>query len=92
MCIRDSKGNRDAFGARVKVTAGDLVQVDERRSGGSYLSQNDTRLHFGLGTHTKADTIEVQWPGGAISTVRDVDTNQFITITEGESGVAKTAR
>jgi hypothetical protein len=86
------KGNRDAFGARVKVTAGDLVQVDERRSGGSYLSQNDTRLHFGLGTHTKADTIEVQWPGGGADTVKDVDANQFITITEGEPGVAKTAR
>ena len=56
------KTNRSAFGARVKVVAGDLIQIDERRSGGSYLSQNDTRLHFGLGRREKADRIEYAGP------------------------------
>jgi hypothetical protein len=49
-----SRKNRDALGAQVKVTAGDLVQVKEVYSGGSYISQNDTRLHFGLIVRTMA--------------------------------------
>jgi hypothetical protein len=83
------KSNRSALGARVKVVAGDLTQVDERRSGGSYLSQNDTRLHFGLEKRQKADTIEVRWPGGAVETLTDVAANRFITITEGDRALRK---
>ena len=87
------KSNRSAFGARVKVTAGDLVQVDERRSGGSYLSQNDVRLHFGLEKRQKVDRVEVRWPDGAIETLTGVEANRFITITEGErSGAAPPSR
>ena len=78
------KSNRSAFGARVKVIAGDLVQIDERRSGGSYLSQNDTRLHFGLEKRQKADRVEVRWPDGAIEALTNVPANRFITITEGD--------
>jgi hypothetical protein len=79
-------GNRSAFGARVKVVAGDLVQVDERRSGGSYLSQNDPRLHFGLEKRQNVDRIEVRWPNGAIQTLTNVAANRFITITEETQG------
>ena len=87
------KSNRSAFGARVKVTAGDLVQVDERRSGGSYLSQNDVRLHFGLEKRQKVDRVEVRWPDGAIETLTGVEANRFIIITEGErSGAAPPSR
>jgi hypothetical protein len=87
------KSNRSAFGARVTVTSGDLVQVDERRSGGSYLSQNDVRLHFGLEKRQKVDRIEVRWPNGAIETLTGVEANRFITITEGErSGAAPRSR
>ena len=87
------KSNRSAFGARVKVTAGDLVQVDERRSGGSYLSQNDVRLHFGLEKRQKVDRVEVRWPDGAIETLTGVEANRFITITEGDrSGAAPPSR
>jgi hypothetical protein len=87
------KSNRSAFGARVKVTAGDLVQVDERRSGGSYLSQNDVRLHFGLEKRQNLDRVEVRWPDGAIETLTGVAANRFITITEGErSGAAPPSR
>ena len=57
-------GNRSAVGAIVVVRAGDLVQRAERRSGDSYLSHSDARLHFGLGTRTKIDSIEVRWPNG----------------------------
>jgi enediyne biosynthesis protein E4 len=85
------KSNRSAFGARVRVVAGDLTQIDERRSGGSYLSQNDTRLHFGLEKRQKAERIEVRWPGGAVETLTDVEANRFITITEGERRPARIA-
>ena len=59
------KANRSAIGARVRVTAGSLVQTAEVRSGGSYLSQSDLTLHFGLGPATKVDKIEILWPGSA---------------------------
>jgi hypothetical protein len=78
------KSNSSAYGARVKVVAGDLVQVDERRGGGSYLSQNDRRLHFGLEKRDRIDRIEVRWPDGTLQTIVDVPANQFITVAEGE--------
>ncbi|HXG90982.1 MAG TPA: CRTAC1 family protein [Blastocatellia bacterium] len=83
-----SKKNRDALGAYVKVMAGNLSQVNEVRSGGSYISQNDTRLHFGLGDRARVDSIEVRWPGGKTELIRDVAANQFITIEEGK-GITK---
>jgi enediyne biosynthesis protein E4 len=85
-----SKKNRDALGAQIKVTADDLVQVKEIYSGGSYISQNDTRLHFGLGKKTKVDSIEIRWPGGGkVETVRDVPVNQFLVIEEGKGIIKK---
>jgi hypothetical protein len=76
--------NRDALGAKVKVVAGDLVQWDEKRGGGSYLSSSDPRLHFGLEKRTRVDRIEVQWPDGALDTPRDLPVNGFITVVEGK--------
>lgn len=78
-----TKCNRDAFGARLKVVAGDLVQIDECRSGGSYICQNDARLHFGLEKRPKVDSIEVRWPNGKTETAINVPANSFITIKEG---------
>jgi hypothetical protein len=77
------KGNRGAVGARVRVVAGDLAQVDEVRSGDSYLSQSDTRLHFGLEKRARIDLIEIRWPGGAVERVKDVAANKILTIREG---------
>ena len=77
-----SKRNRDALGAQVKVKAEELVQVKEVYSGGSYISQNDTRLHFGLGKKTKVDSIEVRWPAGKTDVIRDVPVNQFVVVQE----------
>jgi len=78
------KSNRDGIGARVKIVSGDLTQIDEVRSGGSYLSQNDLRLHFGLEKRTKIDSIEVRWPSGAIDKIADARVNKIITIKEGQ--------
>jgi len=82
--------NRDAIGARLKVVSGDLVQWDEVFTGGSYISQGDFRKHFGMAGRTKVDEIEVHWPDGKTETVRDVATNQFITIEQGK-GLTKSA-
>ena len=76
--------NRDGIGARVKVVAGDLTQIDEVRSGGSYISQNDLRLHFGLEKRTTIDLIEVRWPSGVIDKITGVSVNRILTIKEGK--------
>jgi len=78
------QGNPLAIGARIKATTGKIVQTDEIRSGGSYLSQNDLRVHFGLGKATKVDTIEIRWNSGRVDTIKNVAGDQFYAILEGE--------
>ena len=68
--LEGTKANRSAIGARVKVVTGDHAQWGEVRSGGSYLSQNDLRLHFGLGKATSVERIELTWPGGGQPSAR----------------------
>jgi enediyne biosynthesis protein E4 len=82
--LAGTKSNRLALGARVCVTAGDLVQTREVLSGGSYLSQSDLRLHFGLGAHDHADKIEITWQGGKTETLTNVAADQFVGVKEGE--------
>jgi hypothetical protein len=73
--------NRSAIGARVRVTtAGDLVQTAEVRSGGSYLSQSDLRLHFGLGSAVKVDKVEIAWPGGGRQVETDLRADRIVAI------------
>jgi hypothetical protein len=86
--------NRSAIGAVVTVRAGDLVQRAERRSGASYLSQNDARLHFGLGTRTSIDSVDVRWPNGTMQRFSEVRPNSFIKIVEGAAApeIVATAR
>jgi len=80
--LAGSRSNRSAIGARVAVAAGGRTQIDEVRSGGSYLSQNDMRLHFGLGSATRADSITVRWPSGEKTVLRDVAADRVVTIRE----------
>ncbi|MEJ2007273.1 MAG: CRTAC1 family protein [Acidobacteriota bacterium] len=82
--------NRDAIGARVKVVSADLVQWDEVRTGGSYLSSNDLRLHYGLGKRREVSLIELHWPDGQVETVRKAPINHFLTIEEGKGIVRVT--
>ena len=77
-----TKSNRDGIGAKVEVIAGDLKQQSERIAGSGYLSQNDGRLHFGLGAHTAADRVVVTWPSGIRQVVERVAADQVVTITE----------
>jgi hypothetical protein len=91
--LRGVRSNRDAFGARVIVTAGGRRQVEEVRSTSSYLSQNDPRLHFGLGSATGIEAIEIHWPtrGKRVEKIGPEKVNQFLTIEEGKGIVSRTA-
>jgi enediyne biosynthesis protein E4 len=82
--LAGTKSNRLALNARVKVIAGGVTQTDEIHSGGSYLSQNDLRLHFGLGPATKIDRVEVRWPSGKVDILNNLDADQFYALLEGE--------
>ena len=82
-CI-GTRSNRSAIGARVSVTTGSHIQIDEVMSGSSYYSQNDLRLHFGLGSAALADLVEVQWPSGATEVFEGVGGNRIVTIREGD--------
>lgn len=82
------KSNRTGIGARVKVVTEGSTQVSEVRSGGSYYSQNDLRVHFGLGRAAKVKTLEVKWPGGAVDTISDAPVNQVVYVREG-AGLVK---
>ena len=80
--------NRDAIGARVTVNASGQTQIDEVRSGGSYISQNDFRLHFGLGKATSAN-LSIQWLDGKIENFPSVAAEQIVTVQEGKGIVKK---
>ena len=77
-----TKSNRDGVGSRVKLSAGDLVLYDQRKGGMSYQSAQDPRLHFGLGQHTKVDSIEIVWPSGDVTKLRNINADQIIAIKE----------
>jgi enediyne biosynthesis protein E4 len=86
--LAGTRSNRSAIGARVSVNAGGLLQVDEVRSGSSYASQSDFRLHFGLGEAAAAESVTVRWPSGQSEEFAGVAANQLVTIREGE-GIVK---
>lgn len=79
-----SKSNRAAIGARVTIHAAGGMQFNEVRGGGSYLSQNDLRLHFGLGTDDKIGLVEIAWPSGKVEVLRDLQADFIYVITEGQ--------
>jgi hypothetical protein len=80
--LKGTRSNRDAIGARVEIQAGGKTQVREVQSGGSYLSHNDMRLHFGLGAATRVDHIRIRWPNGNVEELPGMNADQFVTIRE----------
>jgi enediyne biosynthesis protein E4 len=80
-----TKSNRSAIGARVRCVTGNHAQIDEVRSGGSYLSQNDLRIHFGLGTARRVDLLEIRWPSGKTDVFRNLAADRIVEIHEGQS-------
>jgi enediyne biosynthesis protein E4 len=89
--LAGTKSNRLAIGARIKLIAGGMTQTDEIHSGGSYLSQNDLRVHFGLAGATKIDRVEIRWPSGKMDTLTDLPADQFYSVLEG-TGVVPAER
>jgi enediyne biosynthesis protein E4 len=87
---KGTRSNRDGIGARVTLKTGDTTQIATVRSGESYLSGNDSRIHFGLGSHKIADEIEVRWPSGRVERVTNAKVNRIVTIREGEGIVSAT--
>jgi hypothetical protein len=88
--LEGTKSNRAAIGARVTVTCGDLKQFNEVRSGTSYFSQNDLRLHFGLGNHAVLNTVEISWPSGRKDVYQNLPADMIYTIVEGGTISRKT--
>jgi len=82
--LRGVKTNRDGVGARVRVVAGDLTQVDEVHSGRGYQGHWGLRLHFGLGPRDRVDRIEVRWIGGGVDVLEDFSVDQCLVITESD--------
>ena len=89
--LAGTTSNRSAIGTELKLTAGGVMQTEEVRSGGSYLSQSDLRVHFGLGSAKLIDELQIRWPSGKIETVHQLDADRFYSILEG-SGVVQRNR
>ena len=77
------RSNRSAIGSRVEIQMGDRRMIDEVRSGGSFCSQSDLRLHFGLGANRVADKLRIQWPSGKVDEITNVPADRYITVKEG---------
>jgi hypothetical protein len=77
------KSNRDGLGARIRVKVGTRILVDEVRSGSSYNSNNDRRVHFGLGSVAQIDWIEIRWPSGLTEMFEKPGIDRILALKEG---------
>ncbi len=84
IALEGTTSNRDGVGARVTVEAGGSRRVAHRLGGGSFLSANDGRLHFGLGDATRIDRVEVRWPSGRVDQFRDLAADRAYRVREGD--------
>jgi len=88
-----TKSNRSGIGARLKCVVKngerELQMIDEVRSGGSYLSQSDLRVHFGLGKAQHVELLEIRWPSGQVDTLKNLEANRLLYVKEGQ-GIVKT--
>jgi hypothetical protein len=80
--LEGARRNREAIGARIEIRAGGKTQAGEVRSGGSYLSHNDMRIHFGLGSASRVELVRVRWPNGNVEELPGMDADQFVTVKE----------
>ena len=80
--LKGKTSNRDGIGARVEITAGEKKQIAERVAGSGYLSQDDGRLHFGLGNSTSVERIEVRWPSGRVQVLENLSADRILSVEE----------
>jgi hypothetical protein len=83
-----TKSSRDAIGARIRVKAGSRILIDEVRSGSSFISNNDMRVHFGMGSVAKIDWVEVRWPSGLVEQFDGVPVDTFQNLKQGAGSSA----
>jgi enediyne biosynthesis protein E4 len=82
VALKPTRSPSEPVGALLRATAGGKTQVRVFQRAQSYLSQSDPRLHFGLGTSTKVDALEIRWPSGVVQTLRDVPVDRYVTVSE----------
>src|SRR2546422_6373415 len=85
-----TRSNRDGIGARISVKNGERTLVDEVRSGSSYISQNDMRVHFGLGVRAKIDSVQIRWPSGLVEHFDNLSADTTHTLKEGSGKMVST--
>ncbi len=79
-----TQSNRTGIGARIICITDEATQIDEVRSGGSYCSQNDLRVHFGVGSNRRIKSLEIRWPSGKVDKLTDAPVNRLLLVKEGE--------
>jgi hypothetical protein len=84
-----TSSNRDGIGARLRLSVGSRILVREVRAGSSYLSQNDLRVHFGLGSEELAQRLEILWPSGESDVLENIEANQILTVREGDGVIER---
>ena len=82
--LAGTKSNRLALNGRISIVAGGVTQTDEVHSGGSYLSQNDLRIHFGLGASDKIQSVTIHWPSGRVETLNNLVVDKYYSVLEGQ--------
>ena len=87
--LEGTTSNRDAIGARVEIDVAGRTQVAEVRSGGSYLSHNDMRVHFGLGDAERVEATRIRWPNGNTEELGGFEADRYVTIREGTEGIGQ---
>jgi hypothetical protein len=87
-----TRSNRDGIGAKITLKTGKRTFVDEVRSGSSYISQNDLRVHFGLGSATKMDAVEIRWPSGLVERFANLPVDAIHMLKEGSGVVQSTEK
>ena len=87
-----TRSNRSAIGARVRLFSSDGMQLQEVRGGGSYFSQNDLRVHFGLGRSAAMERLEIRWPNGLEEQWTTLEVDRILTLTEGTGTAMPAAR
>jgi hypothetical protein len=82
--LQGTRSNRSGYGARITLTAGDWTSRTQALCSVGFLTQGDSRIHFGLGSRSKVDTLVIQWPSGIVQTLRDVRADQILDVREAQ--------
>jgi len=82
VALRGTKSNRDGIGARVKVVTKTGAQYNHMTTSVGYASSSDGPVHFGLGADSRAELIEIHWPSGVVQTLRNIDADRIVKVTE----------